>query len=41
MDNPETLTTLGTHDTGERQKINTENHNTTQKIKMISNTGPI
>jgi len=37
MDNPETLPTLCTKDTGRRQK---KNHNTTQKTKKMSNTDP-
>jgi len=37
MDNPETLTTLGSQDTGRRQ---TKEKNTTQKTKKMSNTDP-
>ena len=37
MDNPETLTTLGTQDTGRRQ---TKHKNTTHRAKKMSNTDP-
>jgi len=37
MDNPETLATLGTQDTGRRQA---KHKSTIQKIKKMSNTGP-
>ena len=37
MDNPETLTTLGSQDTGRRQ---TKEKHTTQKTKKMSNTDP-
>jgi len=39
MDNPETLGTLGTQDT-ERRLTKTQKHNTTQKVKTMSNTNP-
>jgi hypothetical protein len=37
IDNPETLSTLGTQATGRRQR---KQKNTTQKTKMMSNTDP-
>ena len=44
MDNPETLATSGTQDTGLRQtnthKKTTAQHNTTQKTKMAEQHGP-
>ena len=36
MDNPETLATLGTQDTEQRQT----KHNTTQETKKMGNTDP-
>ena len=38
MDNPETLATLGTQETGCRRTK--QKHTTTYKIKMTSNTDP-
>ena len=40
MDNPETVPTLDTQDTGLRQ-TKSQNHNTIQKTKKMSNTDPI
>jgi len=37
MDNPETLTTLSTQDTGRKQ---TKQKNSTHKVKQINNTNP-
>ena len=39
MCNSETLTTLGTQDTGQRQ-TKTQKHNTTQKTKNMSHMDP-
>ena len=44
MDSPERLATLGTQDTGHRQKkckIKKQKHNTTKKAKKMSKTDPI
>ena len=40
MNNPETLETLGAHDTRRREKTNPNKHNTTQKTKKMINTDP-
>jgi len=40
MDNQETLAILSTRDTGRRQTKQEAKHNTTQKTKIMSNTGP-
>jgi hypothetical protein len=40
MNIPETLETLGAHDTRRRKKKQPQKHNTTQKTKKMTNTDP-
>ena len=41
MDNPETLATLGTQDTGRRTNKTRKHETTTQKTKQMSNMDPM